>query len=193
MPSTERQLTTPTRLWALGKGGVLGCFGTAWMLISHVCVSLLTVSFGWPLSLRIGLLTLLFAGTIYGMNNFLLNKLIFATGAAALLKKLVMLGFVGHIFIVKFATCMIVWLMEILHVDMGLTIYHRAEWLYPFYANWIYPLYLQIKMPPGVEWILFGAVVAGYILSSIRSKDVFSAMRQIQAGSRPYDLLSSGS
>ncbi len=185
LPITERQLTTPTQLWALTKGAALGAIGTMWMLISHICVSLLAASFGWSLSLRIGLLTALFAGTIYCMNDFLLRKLVFADGAAAKLKKLMMLGYIGHVFIVKFSMCMLPWFLKLMQVDIGRIIYQKAGWLYPFY--------LQIRMPPGVEWILFGAVVAGYILATLRSKDVLGAMRQIQVGGRPYDLLTSGS
>lgn len=184
-PSTERQLTTPTRLWALGKGGALGGFGTVWMLICHVCVSLLASSFGWPMSLRIGILTALFAGTIYCLSEFLLMKLVFDTGAAALLRTLVMFGFVGHIFIAKFVMCMLPWFLQEMQVDLGRIIYQKAVWFYPFY--------LQLCMAPGVEWILFGAVVAGYVLSTIRSKHVFSDLRKTQVGSRPYDLLTSGS
>lgn len=184
LPITERQLTTPTQLWALTKGAALGAIGTTWMLISHICVSLLAASFGWSLSLRIGLLAMLFAGTIYCMNDFLLKKIVFPDGAAAKLKKLMMVGYVGHVFIVKFTMCMIPWFLALMRIDIGRIIYQKAEWLYPFY--------LQIKMPPGVEWILFGAVVAGYVLATLRSNAVLGAMRLIQVGSRPYDLLTSG-
>lgn len=185
LPITERQLTTPTQLWALTKGAALGAIGTTWMLISHVCVSLLAASFGWTQSLRIGILAMLFAGTIYCMNDFLLKKLVFADGAAAKLRKLMMLGYVGHVFIVKFSMCMLPWFLTLMQVDIGRIIYQKAEWLYPFY--------LQLRMPPGIEWILFGAVFAGYILATIRSTTVLGAMRRIQVGGRPYDLLTSGS
>jgi len=72
-----------------------------------------------------------------------------------------------------------------MHVDLGRLIYQKAEWFYPSY--------LQMQMTPGVEWILFGAVIAGCVLVVLRSRDILGAMRQIQAGRRPYDLLSSGS
>lgn len=184
LPITERQLTTPTQLWALTKGAALGTIGTMWMLISHISVSLLAASFGWSQSLRIGLLSLLFAGTIYWMNDFLLRKLVFADGAAAKLKKLMMVGYVGHVFIVKFTLCMVPWFLKLMHIDIGRLIYQKVQWFYPFY--------LQLKMPAGVEWLLFGALVAGYILAILRSNDILGAMRQLQVGARSYDLLSSG-
>lgn len=185
LPITERQLTTSRRLWTLTKGAVLGGIGTTTMFVAHICVSLLAAAFGWPESIRIMLLGSIFANVIYGMNNYLLGKLVFADSAASKLKELTMLGFIGHIIIVKFSLCMLPWFLRLMNVDVGRLIYQHFDVLYPYY--------LRLKLPSGVEWILFAAVIGGYVLSVLRDRDVNSHMRSIQNGGRSYDLLSSGS
>ena len=77
------------------------------------------------------------------MNDFLLRKLVFADGAAAKLKKLMMVGYVGHVFIVKFTMCMIPWFLKLMHINIGRLIYQKVQWFYPFY--------LQLKMPAGAK------------------------------------------
>ena len=185
LPITERQLTTSRRLWTLTKGAVLGGIGTTTMFFAHICVSLLAATFSWPESIRIMLIGSIFASGIYGINNYLLGKLVFADSAASKLKELMMLGFIAHIIFVKFSLCILPWFLSHMNVDVGRLICQHFNVLYPFYV--------QIKLPSGVEWILFAPVIGACILSVLRNRDVTGHMRTIQNGERPYDLMSSGS
>lgn len=180
-PITERQLTTAKRLWTLTKGAVLGSIGTGMMLISHISVSALAAAFGWSVSVRIILLSWIIAGVIYGMNNYFLGKLVFADSAAAKLKELIMLGFIGHIIVVKLSLCILPWFLRLMNIDIGLLVYQNFEVFYPYY--------FKMLLPPGVEWVLFSAAIGGYALAVLRDRDVYGHMRTVQNGGRPYDLM----